>query len=63
MYIKVKGSITYWDYETFNLYYHFKYDGKKYTGVTWNEGSEYKVGKKWPATYKDEDWYYEWDAY
>ena len=63
VYFKVKGSITYWDYETFNLYYHFKYDGKKYTGVTWNEGSEYKVGKKWPATYKDEDWYYEWDAY
>lgn len=59
VYFKVKGSITYWDCDTYNLYYKFKYDGKTYTGVTWGEGSEYKSGSKWPETYQS-DWYDDW---
>ncbi len=63
VYFNVKGNVTYRNCETFNLYYRFKYDGKTYKGVAWNDGSEYKKGTKWPATYKDPDWYDEWDVY
>ena len=43
----VRGSVTWYDEDDFYVYFDFKYDGKKYRGRTWTEGSAYKKGKKW----------------
>ncbi|MDO4556114.1 MAG: hypothetical protein Q4B70_13345, partial [Lachnospiraceae bacterium] len=58
----VKGNITWYNYSDFTLRYYFKFDGKKYLGSTWDDGSSFKVGKKWYTTYwiSYEDWYEEW---
>lgn len=58
---KVIGSVTWYDYTDFTLYYKFKLDGKAYDAksdcfVT----SKYKKESSWVKTYRDEDWFIDW---
>ena len=57
VYIKfyVRGSLTWYDYSDYTLFYKFSYDGKQYEGHVWHDDSVYKRGKKWYTTYWVDD--------
>lgn len=58
---KVKGSVTWWDYSDFTLYYKFKYNGRTYNAKTdCFSTSKYIDGKKWVNTYQNKKWFSEW---
>ena len=51
----LKGSTTWYDVADYTLYAKVKYQGKTYDWHVWDEDSVYKVGKKWYATYSDDE--------
>lgn len=52
---KVKGRLTWPDYGDFTIRYYFKFDGKKHLGSCWDDDSVFKKGKKWYATYWEDE--------
>lgn len=58
----VKGSLTWYNKNTFTIIYYFNFDGKKYEGHVWNCDSVYKKSGKWYNTYWTihNDWYRSW---
>lgn len=51
----LRGSTTWYDVSDYTLFAKIKYQGKTYDWHVWDEDSVYKVGKKWYATYSDDE--------
>ena len=56
----VKGRTTWYKVSDYTLFYKFSFDGKTYTGRTWQGESSYKKGKSWYDTFWDEEYYGDW---
>lgn len=48
---KVLGRVTWYDKEDYYIYFDFKYDGKRYRGRSWTDGTAYILKGKWRSTF------------